>query len=156
MDSCCGSVGRAIAFEICGSNPVIGKILSTNCKIEKTKIKKKRQGIAHLKKVVSLLYLMLLLRLGKKRLQVLTTLVPGLEALFKVAWISFLRSDINFEASFNLEKLETCLSKIFFFQTWPKTVSVADLASGVKLPSTSFIKFSKNFIPDFFTWEEVE
>ena len=34
--------------EICSSNPEIGKILSTNCIIEKTKIKKKRPGMAHL------------------------------------------------------------------------------------------------------------
>ena len=38
--------------EIRGSNPVIGKILSTklsaNCIIEKPKIKKKRLGMAHL------------------------------------------------------------------------------------------------------------
>ena len=32
--------------EICGSNPDIGIILSTYCKIEKTKIKKKRLGMA--------------------------------------------------------------------------------------------------------------
>ena len=38
--------------EIRGSNPIIGKILSTNCTIEKTKIKKKRPGMAHLKKRV--------------------------------------------------------------------------------------------------------
>ena len=36
--------------EIRGLNPDIGKILSTNCTIEKTKIKKKRPGMAHLKK----------------------------------------------------------------------------------------------------------
>ena len=36
--------------EIRGSNPDIGKILSTNCTIEKTKIKKKKPGMAHLKK----------------------------------------------------------------------------------------------------------
>ena len=34
--------------EIRGSNPDIGKTLSTNCTIEKTKIKKKRSGMAHL------------------------------------------------------------------------------------------------------------
>ena len=34
--------------EIRGSNPDISKILSTNCKIEKTRIKKKRPGMAHL------------------------------------------------------------------------------------------------------------
>ena len=34
--------------EICGSNPDIGKISSTNCAIEKTKTKKKRPGVAHL------------------------------------------------------------------------------------------------------------
>ena len=33
--------------EIHGLNPDIGKILSTNCTIEKTKIKKKRPGMAH-------------------------------------------------------------------------------------------------------------
>ena len=37
--------------EICGSNPVIGEVLSTklstNCIIEKTKIKKKCLGVAH-------------------------------------------------------------------------------------------------------------
>ena len=33
--------------EIRGSNPVIDKILSVNCTIEKTKIKKKRPGMAH-------------------------------------------------------------------------------------------------------------
>ena len=37
--------------EIRSSNPDISKILSTNCTIEKTKIKKKRPGIAHLKKI---------------------------------------------------------------------------------------------------------
>ena len=48
----CGSVGRAVAsdLEVRGSNPVIGKILyctfTVNC-IVKTKIKKKRPGIAH-------------------------------------------------------------------------------------------------------------
>ena len=36
--------------EICGSNPDIGKTLTSNCKLEKTKIKKKRPGMAHLKK----------------------------------------------------------------------------------------------------------
>ena len=36
--------------EIRGSNLDIGKILSTNCTIDKTKIKKKRPGMAHLKK----------------------------------------------------------------------------------------------------------
>ena len=36
--------------EIRGSNPDIGKILSTHCTIEKIKIKKKSPGIAHLKK----------------------------------------------------------------------------------------------------------
>ena len=36
--------------EIRGSNPDIGKILSTYCTIEKKKIKKKRPGMAHLKK----------------------------------------------------------------------------------------------------------
>ena len=36
--------------EIRGSNPDIGKVLSTNCTIEKTKIKKKRPGMAQLKK----------------------------------------------------------------------------------------------------------
>ena len=34
--------------EIRGSNPDIGEILSTNCTLQKTKIKKKRQGMAHL------------------------------------------------------------------------------------------------------------
>ena len=34
--------------EICGSNPDIGKISSTKCAIEKTKIMKKRPGVAHL------------------------------------------------------------------------------------------------------------
>ena len=38
--------------EIRGLNPDIGKILSTNCTIEKTKIKKKRLGMAHLSKKV--------------------------------------------------------------------------------------------------------
>ena len=37
--------------EICSSNPDIGKVLSTNCKIEKTKIKKKRPEMALLKKI---------------------------------------------------------------------------------------------------------
>ena len=36
--------------EIHGSIPDIGKFLSSNCTIEKTKIKKKRPGMAHLKK----------------------------------------------------------------------------------------------------------
>ena len=36
--------------EIRGSNPDNGKILSTNCTIEKKKIKKKRLGMANLKK----------------------------------------------------------------------------------------------------------
>ena len=35
-----------------GSNPVISKISSTNFTREKTKIKKKRLGIAHLKKEI--------------------------------------------------------------------------------------------------------
>ena len=34
--------------EVRGSNPDIGKVLSTNCTLEKTKIKKKRPGMAHL------------------------------------------------------------------------------------------------------------
>ena len=38
--------------EILGSNPDIGKILCTNCTIEKMKIKKKRPVMAHLKKVM--------------------------------------------------------------------------------------------------------
>ena len=36
--------------EISDSSPDIREILSTNCTIEKTKINKKRPGIAHLKK----------------------------------------------------------------------------------------------------------
>ena len=36
--------------EIRGSNPDIEKFLFTNCTIEKTKIEKKRPGMAHLKK----------------------------------------------------------------------------------------------------------
>ena len=36
--------------EIRGLNLIIGKILSTNCIIEKMKIKKKRLGMAQLKK----------------------------------------------------------------------------------------------------------
>ena len=36
--------------KIRGSNPYIGKIFSTNCSIEKMKIKNKRPGMAHLKK----------------------------------------------------------------------------------------------------------
>ena len=44
--------------EICGSNPIIGKMLSTklstNCLIEKTKIKNKRPGMAHLKKTTEM------------------------------------------------------------------------------------------------------
>ena len=35
-------------LEIRGSNPYIGEILSSNGPIEKTKIKKKRPGMAHL------------------------------------------------------------------------------------------------------------
>ena len=34
--------------EIRGSNPNISKISSTNCTIEKTNIKKRRRGMAHL------------------------------------------------------------------------------------------------------------
>ena len=34
--------------EIRASNPDIGKILPTNCTVEKTKIEKKRPGLAHL------------------------------------------------------------------------------------------------------------
>ena len=37
--------------EIRSSNPDIGKILSTNCTIEKAKIMKKRLGMAHLEKI---------------------------------------------------------------------------------------------------------
>ena len=37
--------------EIYSSNPDIGEILSTNCIIEKTKIKKKRPAISHLFKL---------------------------------------------------------------------------------------------------------
>ena len=37
--------------EVCGLNPNIGKILSTNCTIEKTKKKKKRPEMGYLKKV---------------------------------------------------------------------------------------------------------
>ena len=41
-----------LTTEICGSNHNIGKVLSTNRNlIEKTKIKKKRPGMVHLKKV---------------------------------------------------------------------------------------------------------
>ena len=36
--------------DVRGSNPDIGKVLSTNCTLEKTKIKKKRPGMAHLLK----------------------------------------------------------------------------------------------------------
>ena len=36
--------------EIRGSNPDIGKILSTNCTLEKIKLKKKRPGMAHIVK----------------------------------------------------------------------------------------------------------
>ena len=36
--------------EIRGSNPDFGKVLSPNCTLEKTKIKEKRPGMAHLKK----------------------------------------------------------------------------------------------------------
>ena len=39
--------------EIRGLNPDIGEILSTKCTIEKTKIKKKRPGMAHLFKSVT-------------------------------------------------------------------------------------------------------
>ena len=39
-----------LTSEIRGSYPDIGKMLSNNCKIEKTKIKKKRPGMAHLLK----------------------------------------------------------------------------------------------------------
>ena len=47
-------------LEIRGSNPVIGKtfikhLFTVNC-VEKTKIKKKRPGMAHLKKIVLLHY----------------------------------------------------------------------------------------------------
>ena len=42
------AVGRVIASEIDGSNPVIGKFIRTiNC-IGKTKIKKKRPGMAQI------------------------------------------------------------------------------------------------------------
>ena len=37
--------------EILGPNPGIGRGLSTNCTLEKTKIKKKRPEMAHLKKM---------------------------------------------------------------------------------------------------------
>ena len=41
--------------EVPGLNPNIRKVLSTNCnKIEKTKIKKKRPGMAHLKKAANM------------------------------------------------------------------------------------------------------
>ena len=39
-----------------GSNPDIGKVLSTNCTLEKTKIKIKRPGMAHLVKNVEIKY----------------------------------------------------------------------------------------------------
>ena len=50
LGSGCGSVGeRSLPTpEICGSNPDIGIILSTNCTKEKTKIKKKRPVMAYL------------------------------------------------------------------------------------------------------------
>ena len=38
--------------EIRNSNPDIGKVLSANRKLEKTKIKKKRPGMAHLKEML--------------------------------------------------------------------------------------------------------
>ena len=41
--------------KICGLNPDIGKILSTNCIIEKTKINKKRPGMAQLLKNLKML-----------------------------------------------------------------------------------------------------
>ena len=57
VGSGCGSVGRAVASdpEVCGSNPVIGKIyiehlFTVNC-IEKIKMKKKRPEMAHFKKI---------------------------------------------------------------------------------------------------------
>ena len=40
-----------LTTEIRGSNPDIDKILSTNCAIEKTKIMKKRQRMAHINKI---------------------------------------------------------------------------------------------------------
>ena len=48
----CGSVGKLSipTPEIRGLDPDIGKILSSNCTIEKMKIKKKMLGMAHLKK----------------------------------------------------------------------------------------------------------
>ena len=54
MGSGCGSVGSwsLLTPEIRGSNPDIGEILTTNRTIEKTPIKKKRPGMAHLKKPI--------------------------------------------------------------------------------------------------------
>ena len=62
MSSGCGSVGRAVVScirTVCGSNPVISKIyiehlFTVNC-IEKTKIMRKRPGMAHLKNILSLI-----------------------------------------------------------------------------------------------------
>ena len=53
MGKGCGSVGRAVAFDTRGprfeSSHFIEHLFTVNC-IEKTKIKKKRQGMAHFKK----------------------------------------------------------------------------------------------------------
>ena len=45
-------VERSLSLpETRGLNPDIGIIVSTNCTIENTKIKKKKPGMAHLKKI---------------------------------------------------------------------------------------------------------
>ena len=44
-----------LTSEICGLNQHIGKILSINCTIEKTKLKKARLGMAHHKKMMELI-----------------------------------------------------------------------------------------------------
>ena len=56
VDMGSGCVERLLLTpEIRGTNPDIGKILSTNSTTEKTKIKKKRPGMAHLRKTIKLI-----------------------------------------------------------------------------------------------------
>ena len=49
--------------KICGSNPGIGKIKSTNC-TEQPKMKKRRLGMVHLKKVEPILFKSKVTKLG--------------------------------------------------------------------------------------------
>ena len=90
--------------EIRSSNPVIGKILSTNCTIEKMKIKKKRLGMAHLKNVKN--HSSLLMKNYTRKLDI------GNDKW----WLTGMPSDFGSIAPFSgsvIERSSNCLWKIY-------------------------------------------